>query len=797
VLGAPGAGKSVLLRHLQNETARACLADPSAAIPFFVALNAYTADDPDPLTWLARRWAEDGHGLEPFDTMRREGRLLLMADALNEVGHHGDLGARVDRWRDMLPAFVRDGNRAVFTCRTLDIGAGLSSPEVLVPQAEVQPLSADQILEFLSHYAAAYAEATFARITTDERQLTLYNTPFFLDLLVRQIRPDGTLPASRAALFAGFIRAALQREITARSPLFVEEGPDALLQERDRVWLHRPPRGTAPHELPARGPLIGRLSALAFAMQRSTARPHGESRESARQVRAPEAEVLARLDHRRATEIVRVAQQLNLLEAIQGARDTDMQFSHQLFQEFFAARVLAELPEPELVRVEWRAAAIAPGVHALLDTLGRGERLPELPATGWEETTQVAAAMTPDADGFVRDLMAPNLPLAGRCAVAPGVTVGEPLRAELRAALVARSRDPAADLRARIDAALALGPLGDPRFERRTGPFGSCLLPPLVTIAGGNYRVGVRRSQASHEEIVVRLPTFAIGQFAVTNAEYQCFMDAGGYEDERWWEGDTARAWRKGQGTDQAHRQMLRENRLFWRPRLRWRGGSLVTHLQEAGQLSPEAAEEYLMIGAMDDAAFESWLEAWLVSHGVTGGRYTRPHFFDDSAFNAPLQPVVGVCWFEVRAYCAWLSAQTDRTYRLPTEHEWDAAARGQARRPWAYDGPFDPAKGNTYETRLQRTTPVGVFPEGDTPEGISDLAANSADWTSSPWVRDEVPESSAGAEDDASLGRRVICGASWTVVRFFADASRKQRGELDWRNPGIGFRVVCVPPIK
>jgi formylglycine-generating enzyme required for sulfatase activity len=797
VLGAPGAGKSMLLRQLQAETARTCLADPSAPIPFFVALNAYTADDPDPLTWLRGRWAEDGHGLEPFDTVRREGRLLLLADALNEVGHHGDLGVRLDRWRDMLPAFVRDGNRAVFTCRTLDIGAGLSSPEVLVPQAEVQPLSADQIREFLRHYAPEYAEATFAGITADERQLTLYNTPFFLDLLVRQIRPDGTLPASRAALFAGFIRGALQREITARSSLFVEDGSDALLQEHDRTWLHRPPRGTAPHELPSRGPLIGRLSALAFAMQRSTARQYDESRESARQVRAPEAEVLARLDHRRAPDIVRAAQQLNLLEAIQGARDTDVQFAHQLFQEFFAARVLAERPEPELVQVEWRAAAIAPGVHALLDTLGRGERLPELPATGWEETTLVAAAMTLDADGFVRDLMAPNLPLAGRCAVAPGVTVRDTLSAQLRAALVARSRDPAADLRARIDAALALGPLGDPRFERRTGPFGSCLLPPLVTVAGGNYRVGARRSQAPHEEIVVRLPTFAIGQFAVTNAEYQCFMEAGGYEDERWWEGDAARAWRKGQGTDQASRRMLRENRLVWRSWLRRRGASRMTILLEAGQLSPEAAEEYLMIGAMDDAAFESWLESWLVSHGVTGGRYTRPHFFDDSAFNAPLQPVVGVCWFEARAYCAWLSAQTDGTYRLPTEHEWDAAARGQARRPLAYNGPFDPAKGNTYETRLQRTTPAGVFPEGDTPEGISDLAANSSDWTSSPWAGDEVPEASAGAGNDASLGGRVICGASWTVVRFFADASRKQRGELDWRNPGIGFRVVSVPPIK
>src|SRR4029079_1719074 len=215
--------------------------------------------------------------------------------------------------------FVRDGNRAVFTCRTLDIGAGLSSPEVLVPQAEVQPLSADQIREFLRHYAPEYAEATFAGITADDRQLTLYNTPFFLDLLVRQIRPDGTLPASRAALFAGFIRGALQREITARSSLFVEDGSDALLQEGDRAWLHRPPRGTAPHELPTRGPLFGRLSALAFAMQRSTDRPR-DGGVSVRQVGAPAPEVLARLYHRRGPDIVRAAQQLNLLEAIQGAR---------------------------------------------------------------------------------------------------------------------------------------------------------------------------------------------------------------------------------------------------------------------------------------------------------------------------------------------------------------------------------------------------------------------------------------------------------------------------------------------
>jgi formylglycine-generating enzyme required for sulfatase activity len=428
--------------------------------------------------------------------------------------------------------------------------------------------------------------------------------------------------------------------------------------------------------------------------------------------------------------------------------------------------------------VEWQAVAIAPGVPALLDTLGRGERLPELPATGWEETTLVAAAMTPNADGFVRDLMAPNLPLAGRCAVAPGVTVGDPLRAELRAALVARSRDPAADLRARIDAALALGPLGDPRFERHTGPFGLYLLPPLVTVLGGTYRIGAATSsQESPEEIEMQLPTFAIGQFAVTNAEYQCFMDGGGYKDERWWEDDAARVWRNGEGAAEGLRWPFRESR---RLILSWPDSKIKEYL-DADRVSQdgEYSDDWTMILAMDDAAFESWL----LSRFPDVERYTRPLFFDNSAFNAPLQPVVGLCWHEARAYCAWLSAQVGRTYRLPTEHEWEAAARAQARRPYAYDGQFNAAKGNMAETRLKRTTPIGVFPEGDTPDGISDLTGNSADWTLST------------APGYASLVWWVVCGGSWLAVGRDAQEAPRQRFAPDFRNFGIGFRVVCVSP--
>ena len=93
----------------------------------------------------------------------------------------------------------------------------------------------------------------------------------------------------------------------------------------------------------------------------------------------------------------------------------------------------------------------------------------------------------------MRGVMAANLALAGRCAAQPevrGAAAGRRSLDELRWALVARSRDPEADLRERIACGLAVGELGDPRFERREGPHGAYLMPPLVEIAGGVYPIG-------------------------------------------------------------------------------------------------------------------------------------------------------------------------------------------------------------------------------------------------------------------------------------------------------------------
>ncbi len=233
-------------------------------------------------------------------------------------------------------------------------------------------------------------------------------------------------------------------------------------------------------------------------------------------------------------------------------------YRHQLVQEYFAARVLAREPKAESVAAPWRAADMTPGLREILDTLPPAETLPPLAQTGWEETTILAAAMVGEPEPFLRTVTAHNLVVAGRAANVPGVRakLGAAFLDELRWVLVAHSRNPDADLRHRIACAYAVGELGDPRWERRTGPHGEYLVPPLVAIPGGEYPIGDDdpiawlggTSTAHMPRHAVGIAPFRIGQFLVTNAEHACFMAAGGYEDERWWDTAAGRDWRPGDG---------------------------------------------------------------------------------------------------------------------------------------------------------------------------------------------------------------------------------------------------------
>ncbi|MCE7938299.1 MAG: hypothetical protein DYG90_06905 [Chloroflexi bacterium CFX6] len=520
------------------------------------------------------------------------------------------------------------------------------------------------------------------------------------------------------------------------------------------------------------------------------------------------------LDHPRHEDIVKAGLAIGVLDEDPAA--DEVLYRHQLIQEYFAARILAREPRPELMAAPWLAADIRPSVRELLETLPPAETLPPLPTTGWEETTVLAAVMAADAEAFVRGVMATNLALAGRCAAqiaarrVGGAKDSSPLPHafldDLRWALVHRSRDPEADLRARIAAGLALGWLGDPRFERRDGPHGAYLMPPLIAIAGGVYPIGedepIFDLEAGDDDRAhvprhdVAIAGYAIGQFAVTNAEYACFMAAGGYDDERWWSTEAGRAWQRGEGTAEGPKQGARHGLRFIRKNPR-----LLEDWHDSGQVDDDMYERWQRRLAMTEVEFEAHL-----AELYPGGRETEPRYLRDERHNNPLQPVVGICWHEARAYCAWLSAQTGLVWRLPTEVELEAAARGRAGRLYAYGEVFDAAKGNTLGSRLKRPTPVGVFVEGDTPEGASDMAGNVAMWTSSQWGEEE-DEPDWRYPYDAADGRealeapasalRVARGGSWLGVYHLARAACRGGFSPAARNVNVGFRVVRAAPIS
>ena len=773
VLGPPGSGKSTLLRHYELDCARSALADAAADPPltFFISLNDYRParpgePPPDPKDWLVARWQALDSELPALFTQRPT---VLLLDALNEIPvRHAEA---IPRWK----AFLRELEawpkvRAVFSCRSLDYSASLSSKELPVPQVRLEALSNAQVEQFVMRHSPEHGEALWRNLQ-HSRQLDLLRLPYYLKLLVEQTH-TGEIPTGRAALFTNFVRQALQREIAGDN---IQFRPGALLHPRDVRRLQQANVWKTPTELPERGCLIPKLSELAFEMQY-------RSPTDTAQVRVDYDTATTLLGHDQADSILDAGAALGVLEQDLG-RD-EVLFVHQLMQEYFAARRLASQPDPLLVQQAWRVDQASPSLDDALAEITDADPLPPLPATGWEETTLLASAMTEHPENFIHELSPAQLPLAGRCAAQPDVVVSATCKNKIRHALMTRSQAAEADLRARIAAGLALGELGDPRFARRSGPDSDYLLPPLVAIPGGRYTLGSDDDEQPRHEI--NLIPFWIGQFPVTNAEWALFIAAGGYDDERWWQTPQARDWQQGNNTAEGPKQQWREDR-----RSLQNQRDAISRWHQEGRITSKQAEDWQSIVDMDDDAYEQWLDVQL-----PGGRHTQPRFWNDDAFNNPAQPVVGICWYEAQAYCRWLSAQSGQTLSLPSEAQWEAAARGPAGRRYAYGNRFDPSRGNTFESHIRRTTPVGIFPAGATPEGVTDMTGNTWDWTSS--LHQPYPYNAEdGREKQEEEGPRVVRGGSWFDDQIDARAAVRFRNRPAIRNLNLGLRVVSVSLIE
>jgi len=243
-------------------------------------------------------------------------------------------------------------------------------------------------------------------------------------------------------------------------------------------------------------------------------------------------------------------------------------------------------------------------------------------------------------------------------------------------------------------------------------------LDALVEVPPGRFLYGDERKR---REISYR---YWIGKYPVTNAQYARFVEDGGYEEQAWW--------------DQ-----------------------------------------------------EGW--AWC----ERGGR-EQPRYWDDAKWNNPIFPVVGVTWFEARAYCRWLEARwragerdavslpegytvpEGYAVRLPTEEEWERAARGADGRVYPWGEGFEVERANTKESESGGTTAVCTYPQGVGPEGVWDDAGNVWEWIVSRW--------------EPGSGLWVLRGGSWADGGSLARCAFRSRINPDFWNLNLGFRVVLSP---
>lgn len=284
--------------------------------------------------------------------------------------------------------------------------------------------------------------------------------------------------------------------------------------------------------------------------------------------------------------------------------------------------------------------------------------------------------------------------------------VQSPPNAEVERLLVELD-DPETPPERRLEIGDRLAALGDPRPGVGLDAKG---LPDIewVEIPAGPFLYGENKETRE-------LPTFFIARYPITNAQYQAFIEAGGYRDERWWQ------------------DLTRPVRKLEKPR-----------------------------------------------------------------WSAPNRPRPNVSWFEAVAFCRWLSAQRGYEVRLPTEWEWEKAARGTDEREYPWGDGYRSGLANIDETwdrvgshhPLEQTSAVGLYRQGASPYGVLDMAGNVWEWCVNEY------DNPANIELTGQQAR-VVRGGSWSYGPVVARSAYRGNFDPGSRRAYSGFRVLCSAPIE
>ncbi len=772
VLGEAGSGKTVSLERLAWELC----AGTGPVVPVLVRLFRY---DGTPLAdWVRALLQRTGHlrldGRQALTAFLKEGtgRCIFLFDGLNEVPppYRDRLVGELVRWMASYPR-----HPVILTGRAQDELWRRLRGEV-GRAVVVQPIGDEQARAYLVAHLDERGDDLYGRL--DERLRALARRPLILWLIKEAGAARESVPGNRGELYARFVSRMLRRDTERRM--------DAEIPERVK---RRALEGLAYHLGQGQRLFCPRDEAVAV--------------------------VARRLGEDLADSVVGACARHGLL-----AGDDPIWFApHQTVQEHFAALALREVAEREWSLGHW--ARLRRAGRRLLT--GQEEGLAGLAADDWwMETFVQLAGLVNDADRLAQDVVRVNPWLAWWC-----VEEGRGVAEETREAVADRSVGLLESERV-ADRRRAVAALARMQNERVVRPLFRAGADPDAEVAEMAVQALVDLGEAARAPVEEALEgmdrrlQIAALRYLVAQpdssswAVQPLFRIAADPDAERVGlavqalleMGESVRVEALAlaqQPGDPLHRSGLAYLEALLGLPMVWVPPGPFLMGSDKGR-GPQADDDEL---PQHEVTLPGY---WIGRYPVTVAQFRA--FVEASDYKprdpnslagSDDHPAVYVTWHDALAFCRWLSERTGVLVMLPSEAEWEKAARGTDGRiyPWG-DAPPDESRCN-FGYKVGGTTAVGRYsPGGDSPYGCADMAGNVWEWTRSLWGKDisepefRYPYNPEDGREDLEAReevRRVLRGGSFYSDQWYVRCA--YRGGYPYNRYGYcGFRVMVASPV-